>query len=131
MNHAEATELGRALRVIGEHGEMLTATTTTEKIQEIRKDLARATRLLEDSAGPAPATDCPEHPYGAVDEGAPDRCLFCQSRRHKAGQMPRAPGPRVGQVPVGRRPQCPRCHRPLARGDVDAICSDCREEASA
>ncbi|GAA3141355.1 hypothetical protein GCM10010521_29920 [Streptomyces rameus] len=85
MNHAQLTALGRALRLLGEHGETLTADTPDARLHEIRNDLRRALDLLDDSvtAG-APATRCPEHPQGPVDESAPDLCLLCETRRRAA-----------------------------------------------
>jgi hypothetical protein len=85
MNHAQLTALGRALRVIGEHGEALSADVPEARLQEIRGDLRRALDLVEESVGGnAPSTRCPEHPHGPVDESAPDLCLLCETRRRAA-----------------------------------------------
>ncbi|MEU6403168.1 hypothetical protein [Streptomyces sp. NPDC046985] len=85
MNHAQVTALGRALRLLGEHGEALTADTPDARLHEVRGDLRRALDLLEESVGAtAPATRCPEHPNGPVDDSAPDRCLLCETRRRAA-----------------------------------------------
>jgi hypothetical protein len=84
MNPNQLPELGRVLRVLGEHGEELTRDTPPEKLHELREDLQRALRLVDEVAGPKPLTDCKEHPFGAVDEDAPDRCLLCQTRRRRA-----------------------------------------------
>ncbi|MFF9280172.1 hypothetical protein [Streptomyces griseosporeus] len=85
MNHAQLTALGRALRLLGEHGESLSADTPDAKLHEVRADLRRALDLLEDSVtGGAPTTRCAEHPQGPVDESAPDRCLLCETRRRAA-----------------------------------------------
>ncbi|MFJ8199886.1 hypothetical protein [Streptomyces sp. NPDC096152] len=85
MNHAQLTALGRALRLLGEHGEALGADTADAKLHEIRADVRRALDLLEESvSGAAPTTRCPEHPNGPVDEGAPDLCLLCETRRRAA-----------------------------------------------
>ncbi|MGV2914696.1 hypothetical protein [Streptomyces alfalfae] len=88
MNEAQIIELGRALRLLGEHGETLGRDTPTEKITEIRNDLKRALLIVEQAAGPKPYTDCKEHPFGAIDEDAPDRCLLCQTRRRR-GELAR------------------------------------------
>ncbi|WP_374118647.1 hypothetical protein [Streptomyces sp. 8L] len=84
MNPNQLPDLGRALRLLGEHGEAVTRDMPEAKLEEIRKDLARAVDLLATVAGPKPHTDCKLHPFGAVDEDAPDRCLFCQTRRRRA-----------------------------------------------
>ncbi|MBT2413749.1 hypothetical protein J7I94_24885 [Streptomyces sp. ISL-12] len=85
MNHAQLTALGRALRLLGEHGEALTTDTPDAKLHEMRVDLRRALDLLEESASTtAPSTRCPEHPNGPVDEAAPDLCLLCETRRRSA-----------------------------------------------
>ncbi|OON82643.1 hypothetical protein [Streptomyces tsukubensis] len=81
MNHAQLTALGRALRVLGEHGDALSADVPDDKLHEIRQDLRRALELLGEGAGPAPTTRCSEHPNGPVDENAADRCLLCETRR--------------------------------------------------
>ncbi|MER8006039.1 hypothetical protein [Streptomyces sp. NPDC094149] len=85
MNHAQLTALGRALRLLGEHGEALTADTPDARLHEVRADLRRALDLLDESVSTAaPATRCAEHPNGPVDESAPDRCLLCETRRRAA-----------------------------------------------
>ncbi|MET9441539.1 hypothetical protein [Streptomyces sp. NPDC006610] len=115
MNHAHVTALGRALRLLGEHGEALGADTPDAKLHEIKADLKRALELLEESAGAqAPATRCPEHPYGPVDESAPDLCLLCETRRRAARRAefngPAAPAGPAATAPSrygvrGDRPQ--------------------------
>ncbi|WP_367322284.1 hypothetical protein [Streptomyces sp. HUAS ZL42] len=85
MNHAQLTALGRALRLLGEHGEALTAETPDARLHEVKADLRRALDLLEESVtSTAPNTRCAEHPNGPVDEGAHDRCLLCETRRRAA-----------------------------------------------
>ncbi|WP_306320460.1 MULTISPECIES: hypothetical protein [unclassified Streptomyces] len=96
MNHAQLTALGRALRVLGEHGEKLTGDTPDDVLHEIRGDLTRALDQLDDAvSGEKPTTRCKEHPYGPVEESAPDLCLFCETRRRKArrSQISGAPAP--------------------------------------
>ncbi|MGY3202496.1 hypothetical protein [Streptomyces sp. TE5632] len=85
MNHAQLTALGRALRVLGEHGEALAADTPDAKLHEVRADLKRALDRLDESVETAaPSTRCPEHPTGPVDKSAPDLCLLCETRRRTA-----------------------------------------------
>ncbi|WP_210589007.1 hypothetical protein [Streptomyces sp. GESEQ-35] len=85
MNHAQLTALGRALRLLGEHGESLTTDTPDVRLQEVKSDLRRALDILDESVtGAAPTTRCPEHPTGPVDESAPDLCLLCETRRRAA-----------------------------------------------
>jgi hypothetical protein len=84
MDHEQLLHLGRALRLLGEHGDALTRDTSPDKLQEIRTDIKRALDLIDKATGPRPLTDCPQHPFGAVDEDAPDRCLICQTHRRRA-----------------------------------------------
>lgn len=85
MNHAQLTALGRALRVLGEHGDALSGDTPDTKLHEIKADLKRALAILDDTvSGSAPTTRCAEHPNGPVDESANDLCLLCETRRRSA-----------------------------------------------
>lgn len=85
MNHAQLTALGRALRVLGEHGDALTASTPDAQLYEMKADLRRALDLLEESvSSEVPSTRCREHPNGPVDKDAPDKCLLCETRRRSA-----------------------------------------------
>ncbi|MET7701594.1 MULTISPECIES: hypothetical protein [unclassified Streptomyces] len=85
MNHAQLTQLGRALRVLGEHGDALTTDTPDAKLHEVKADLKRALDLLDESvSSAAPTTRCAEHPQGPVDEDASDLCLLCETRRRAA-----------------------------------------------
>ncbi len=85
MNHVQLTALGRALRVLGEHGDALSTEMPDSKLHEVKADLKRALALLEDTVTTAaPTTRCPEHPTGPVDEDAPDLCLLCETRRRVA-----------------------------------------------
>ncbi|MFF1298175.1 MULTISPECIES: hypothetical protein [unclassified Streptomyces] len=87
MDLNQIPELGRALRVLGEHGQELSRDTPPDKLAEMRQDLAKAVKLLEQVAGPKPFTRCAEHPFGAIDKEAPDLCLLCQTRRRKAEEQ--------------------------------------------
>ncbi|MGW1724870.1 hypothetical protein ACWCQK_18265 [Streptomyces sp. NPDC002306] len=99
MNHAQLTSLGRALRLLGEHGEALTADTPDTRLHEVRADLRRALDLLEESATTAvPNTRCAEHPNGPVDASAPDLCLLCETRR-RAARRSEFNGPAPDQRP--------------------------------
>jgi len=85
VNHAQQTALGRALRVLGEHGEALNANTSDGVLYEMRADLRRALDLLEECvSSEVPSTRCREHPNGPVDADAPDKCLLCETRRRTA-----------------------------------------------
>ncbi|WP_369247438.1 hypothetical protein [Streptomyces sp. R41] len=85
MNHAQLTALGRALRLLGEHGDALNADTPDAKLHEVKADLKRALDLLDETVTTAaPTTRCSEHPNGPVDEGAADLCLLCETRRRAA-----------------------------------------------
>ncbi|MFE9247728.1 hypothetical protein [Streptomyces sp. NPDC007088] len=119
MQHAQLSALGRALRLLGEHGEQLGQDVPDARLREITTDVRRALELLENAVeGPAPTTRCAEHPNGPVDESAVDGCLLCETRRRSArrGRYGGAPaGPRGGeehQVPVvsryGLREERPR-----------------------
>lgn len=104
MNHAQLSSLGRALRVLGTHGENLNAETTDAQLHEIREDLRRALDILEDAvSAPAPATRCPTHPYGPVDKSAPDLCLLCETRRRAARRAEYSGGP-AGPAGPGTAP---------------------------
>ncbi|MFG2128914.1 hypothetical protein ACGFNV_14100 [Streptomyces sp. NPDC048751] len=105
MNHAQLTALGRALRLLGEHGEALTADTPDAKLHEVKADLRRALDLLDESVtSAAPTTRCAEHPNGPVDEGAPDLCLLCETRRRAARRSEfngaYGPPPRAAEAPA-------------------------------
>jgi hypothetical protein len=73
-----------------------------------------------------------------VDTGEP--CRSCKQRREdkrtpqandgqERGPIPR-PRPEPAPAPQ-KRAKCPECHRPLRNSTEDALCSDCREDATA
>ncbi|MFG2948800.1 hypothetical protein [Streptomyces adustus] len=100
MNHAQLTALGRALRLLGEHGEALNADTPDARLHEVRADLRRALDLLEESVTTAaPGTRCAEHPNGPVDTAAPDLCLLCETRR-RAARRSEINGPAANPQPA-------------------------------
>ncbi|MGW0822078.1 hypothetical protein [Streptomyces sp. NPDC002845] len=112
MNHAQLTALGRALRLLGEHGEALASDTPDAKLHEVKADLKRALDLLDETVTTAaPTTRCAEHPNGPVDEDAPDRCLLCETRRRAARRTELNGGPRP------TRPTDPAPSRYGIRGD--------------
>ena len=85
MNHAQLTALGRALRVLGEHGDALSADMPDARLHEVKADIKRALELLDETVTTAaPTTRCAEHPNGPVDKEAPDLCLLCETRRRAA-----------------------------------------------
>lgn len=101
MNHAQLTTLGRALRVLGEHGEALADDTSDARLHEVRADLKRALDRLEEGVNAAaPRTRCPEHPTGPVDESASDLCLLCETRRRTARRA-KFNGPTPRHTPAG------------------------------
>lgn len=104
MNHAQSTALGRALRLLGEHGEALSADTPDARLHEVKADIRRALELLEDGVtGAAPTTRCPEHPQGPVDRNAQDLCLLCETRR-RAARRSEINGPAARQQPAEPTP---------------------------
>jgi hypothetical protein len=71
-----------------------------------------------------------------VDTGEP--CRACEmraedKRAERKGDHPQEePRPDVPQQrPAPRKAKCPECHRPLRNSTEDALCSDCREDATA
>lgn len=87
MNRTAISDLGRALRVLGQHGDDLSqASATPETLEQIRADLIHARRLLETVATPAPTTNCAEHPRGPVEPGTDDECLLCRVRSSRSTQ---------------------------------------------
>ncbi|MGJ3558996.1 hypothetical protein ACR6C2_08445 [Streptomyces sp. INA 01156] len=86
------TELGRALRDLGEHGDRLTAfAASPEQLDEIGADLDRVRRLLADARAELGPSGCRVHPGAPPDPEAGGACLFCATNRRR------------GQTPAGRR----------------------------
>jgi hypothetical protein len=106
MNHAQLTALGRALRLLGEHGEALTADTPDARLHEIKDDLRRALDLLEDSVTTgALSSTGPCGCSGHRVAGAPDLCLLCETRRRAARRSEYgAQGPYGPSRPHGEQP---------------------------
>ncbi|MFB7287816.1 hypothetical protein OG539_01390 [Actinacidiphila glaucinigra] len=87
MNRARVSDLGRALRVLGDYSEQLVpATATSEQLQQIREDLQRALGLVTDAGGAAHTTKCRQHPSGAVEPGTDGGCLICLQRQGLAAK---------------------------------------------
>lgn len=87
MNRSEATDLGRALHVLGEHGDRLALLVSTpEQLDEILQDLDRARRLLLTARASFGPTGCRLHPAGPVDPAAGGRCLLC-AQNERAGRI--------------------------------------------
>jgi hypothetical protein len=108
VNHAQLTALGRALRVLGEHGDALNADTPDAKLHEVKADLKRALDLLEETVTTAaPTTRCAEHPQGPVDEDASDLCLLCETRR-RAARRSQVNGAYAHTRPTGADPGADR-----------------------
>lgn len=87
MNRSEASDLGRALHVLGEHGDRLALLVSTpEQLDEILTDLDRARRLLLTARASFGPTGCRLHPTGPVDPAAGGRCLLC-AQNERAGRI--------------------------------------------
>jgi hypothetical protein len=76
---------------LGAAGRFTTADGHDEHFAALREAVAAAEQV--------PYTDCTEHPFGAVDEDAPDRCLLCHTRRRR-GELARQE--QVRRIPGGR-----------------------------
>ncbi|MFJ1606960.1 hypothetical protein ACIOHS_26855 [Streptomyces sp. NPDC088253] len=86
------TELGSALRALGEHGEHLMAfEAAPEQLDEIGEGLDRARRLLADVRAEQSPTGCRIHPAAPPDPASGAACLFCATNRRR-GQVS-APAP--------------------------------------
>lgn len=86
------TELGSALRTLGEHGERLMAfEAAPEQLDEIGEGLDRARRLLADVRAEQSPTGCRIHPAAPPDPASGAACLFCATNRRR-GQVA-APAP--------------------------------------
>ncbi|MEU8683014.1 hypothetical protein [Streptomyces sp. NPDC048611] len=84
MNRTHISDLARALRVLGSHGESLGLESSAATLDEIHTDLSRALDLMRIVNRPRPTTDCARHPYGPVDEEAINRCLLCGTHERRA-----------------------------------------------
>ncbi|MER6367336.1 hypothetical protein ABT255_02970 [Streptomyces mirabilis] len=89
----QTTELGSALRALGEHGDRLTVfAASPEQLDDIGQDLDRARRLLGDVQAELSPSGCRQHPTAPRDPASGEACLFCATNRRR-GQVP-------GQAPV-------------------------------
>ncbi|MFB7115190.1 hypothetical protein [Streptomyces sp. NPDC056291] len=79
----QVTELGEALRALGERGEHLIALQPApEDLDEIRGDLDAARRLLV-AARASLARGCAQHPGAPTDPTAGGACLLCATNRRR------------------------------------------------
>ncbi|MFB7574643.1 hypothetical protein [Streptomyces sp. NPDC056165] len=79
----QVTELGAALRALGERGEHLMAfQPAPEDLDEIRDDLDAARRLLV-AARASLARGCAQHPGTPTDPTAEGACLLCATNRRR------------------------------------------------
>lgn len=86
-----STELGSALRDLGEHGEHLTVfEAAPEQLDEIGEGLDRARRLLAGVRAELSPTGCRIHPAAPPDPASGAACLFCATNRRR-GQVSAAP----------------------------------------
>ncbi|MFD7956998.1 hypothetical protein ACFV4X_26335 [Streptomyces ardesiacus] len=94
------TELGGALRDLGEHGEHLLAfEAASEQLDEIGEGLDRARRLLADVRAELSPTGCRIHPSAPPDPASGAACLFCATNRRR-GQMAAVQEPTAAMVPL-------------------------------
>lgn len=78
MNRNDAVQLGRALRLVGEHGDRVEAFDHgPEQLDEVLRDLDAARRLLVAARASHSRTGCRQHPTGPVDPTNGGRCLLC------------------------------------------------------
>lgn len=89
MTHPEVIGLGRALRLLGEHGERLSAfAAAPEQLEEILSDLDAARQLLlavRASLGP---TGCQQHPGAPLDPTAGGVCWLCAQNQRRGQGVP-------------------------------------------
>ncbi|MEU6595057.1 hypothetical protein ABZ923_38670 [Streptomyces sp. NPDC046881] len=85
------TELGGALRSLGEHGEHLLAfEAAPEQLDEIGEGLENARRLLTAVRAELSPTGCRIHPAAPPDPASGAACLFCATNRRR-GQVAAEP----------------------------------------
>jgi hypothetical protein len=95
-----STELGSALRALGEQGEHLLAfEAAPEQLDEIGEGLDRARRLLAGVRAELSPTGCRIHPAAPPDPASGAACLFCATNRRR-GQVAAAPEPTAAVVPL-------------------------------
>lgn len=86
MSTSEVTDLGRALRALGEHGERLEAfAATREQLDEILVALDATRKRLQAVRATFGPSGCSLHPNVPVDPAAGGRCLLC-AQHQRAGQ---------------------------------------------
>ncbi|GGQ49635.1 hypothetical protein GCM10010250_21460 [Streptomyces althioticus] len=93
------TELGAALRALGEHGEHLTVfEAAPEQLDEIGEALDGARRLLADVRAELAPSGCRVHPAAPPDPASGAACLFCATNRRRSQTS--VPAPVTAVVPV-------------------------------
>ncbi|MFI2434729.1 hypothetical protein [Streptomyces sp. NPDC018693] len=86
------TELGDALRALGEHGEhLLVFEAAPEQLDEIGEGLDRARRLLAGVRAEQSPTGCRIHPAAPPDPASGAACLFCATNRRRSQVTAAAP----------------------------------------
>ncbi|MDX3345971.1 hypothetical protein PV387_23065 [Streptomyces sp. ME02-6987-2C] len=99
MSHT-TTELGSALRALGERGEHLLAfEAAPEQLDEIDEGLENARRLLAGARAELAPSGCRVHPSAPSDPASGERCLFCATNRRR-GQAPGQPATVIEAVPL-------------------------------
>lgn len=87
MNRSPLSDLGRALRLLGEHGDRLGIfEAAPEQLEEIGADLTRAHKLLTAARAAAGPSGCRIHRDAPTDPAADGACLFCTTNRRR-GQL--------------------------------------------
>ncbi|MGV9913424.1 hypothetical protein [Streptomyces tendae] len=85
---SKTTELGDALRALGEHGGHLSVfSAAPEQLDEIGEALDGARRLLGAVRAELAPSGCRVHPSAPSDPASGERCLFCATNRRR-GQAP-------------------------------------------
>lgn len=89
MNRPEATDLGRALRSLGEHGDRLELfAATREQLDEILRDMDAVRRMLLAVRAHLGPSGCRQHPQMPVDPTTDGECLLCVQNRRRGQGVP-------------------------------------------
>ena len=100
MTRSEVTDLGYALRALGEHGDrLLMFAVSREQLDEVLAAIDGARRRLlavRASLGPS---GCPRHPQVPVDPTAGGECLLCAQNRRR-GRIAAAAAPEQAPTAV-------------------------------
>jgi hypothetical protein len=94
------TELGDALRALGEHGgHLVVFEASPEQLDEIGEGLDRARRLLAAVRAELSPSGCRAHPSAPRDPASGEACLFCATNRRR-GQGPDGEATVTAAVPL-------------------------------